>query len=307
MPPVHRDVEVEHAVRRDERAEERRDRHERLQERRHEAPPREEKETRDAAKLWRAYRGERDGVGVRAANKSDARKVAAQATRSTRETWRRRVGALAERSFRIAEPLLAVHGVVLRELGDDEALVAHLAETASLARKAGESAEGLRAIHQARALAAARAEAGSSPSAPPEPAALRCEPDDDDPRGFARHAMSSPLARWRLEEAKLLWASGRDGYASDDEHAREGNLEPLFQLIVDHVPAPGLDTEAPFSFLATLLDRDNFMSAAEAAEYGAARRQGRDRQLQRQLQRPVGESSVPTISSSFPVAFPASR
>jgi ataxia telangiectasia mutated family protein len=167
----------------------------------------------DAAKLWRAYRGERDGVGVRAANKSDARKVAAQATRSTRETWRRRVGALAERSFRIAEPLLAVHGVVLRELGDDEALVAHLAETASLARKAGESAEGLRAIHQARALAAARAEAVSSPSAPPEPAALRCEPDDDDPRGFARHAMSSPLARWRLEEAKLLWASGRDQMA----------------------------------------------------------------------------------------------
>ena len=56
-----------------------------------------------------------------------------------------------------------------------------------------------------------------------------------------------------------LWASGRDGYASDDETARSGDLEPLFKLIVDHVPAPGLDTEAPFSFLATLLDRDNFM------------------------------------------------
>ena len=56
-----------------------------------------------------------------------------------------------------------------------------------------------------------------------------------------------------------LWASGRDGYASDDETARSGDLNPLFQLIVDHVPAPGLDKEAPFSFLATLLDRDNFM------------------------------------------------
>ncbi|PZT91193.1 MAG: translational GTPase TypA [Citromicrobium sp.] len=56
-----------------------------------------------------------------------------------------------------------------------------------------------------------------------------------------------------------LWASGRDGYASNDETARSGDLNPLFQLIVDHVPAPGLDTEAPFSFLATLLDRDNFM------------------------------------------------
>ena len=56
-----------------------------------------------------------------------------------------------------------------------------------------------------------------------------------------------------------LWASGRDGYASNDESAREGTLDPLFQLIVDHVPPPGLDTSGKFSFLATLLDRDNFM------------------------------------------------
>ncbi|MEO0691068.1 MAG: GTP-binding protein, partial [Pseudomonadota bacterium] len=56
-----------------------------------------------------------------------------------------------------------------------------------------------------------------------------------------------------------LWASGRDGYASDDETAREGTLDPLFELIVNHVPEPGLETDAPFSFLATLLDRDNFM------------------------------------------------
>ncbi|WP_299193520.1 translational GTPase TypA [uncultured Erythrobacter sp.] len=56
-----------------------------------------------------------------------------------------------------------------------------------------------------------------------------------------------------------LWASGRDGYASSDETAREGDLGPLFNLIVDHVPEPGLEVEAPFSFLATLLDRDNFM------------------------------------------------
>jgi len=56
-----------------------------------------------------------------------------------------------------------------------------------------------------------------------------------------------------------LWASGRDGYASSDESAREGTLAPLFELIVNHVPAPGLETDAPFSFLATLLDRDNFM------------------------------------------------
>ena len=127
----------------------------------------------DAAKLWRAYRAPRlSGANGSAGDASSAERVAAQAARSARETWRRRVGALAEQSFRIAEPLLAVHGVVLRELGDDEALVAHLAETASLARKAGESAEGLRAIHRARALAAARAE--EPPLAPRRPSPCRC-------------------------------------------------------------------------------------------------------------------------------------
>lgn len=56
-----------------------------------------------------------------------------------------------------------------------------------------------------------------------------------------------------------LFASGRDGYASADENARDGTLEPLFKLITEHVPEPGLDESGPFTFLATLLDRDNFM------------------------------------------------
>lgn len=60
-------------------------------------------------------------------------------------------------------------------------------------------------------------------------------------------------------EFPVLYASGRNGYASEDENAREGNLTPLFEKIVSHVPAPDLEVNAPFSFLATLLDRDNFM------------------------------------------------
>lgn len=57
----------------------------------------------------------------------------------------------------------------------------------------------------------------------------------------------------------VLYASGRNGYASEDPQRREGTLEPLFQKIVDHVPPPSLDEDAPFSFLVTLLDRDNFL------------------------------------------------
>ena len=57
----------------------------------------------------------------------------------------------------------------------------------------------------------------------------------------------------------VLYASGRDGYASEDTEARSGTLDPLFERIVAHVPAPGLDESGPFAFLATLLDRDPFM------------------------------------------------
>ncbi|HSJ77817.1 MAG TPA: translational GTPase TypA [Erythrobacter sp.] len=60
-------------------------------------------------------------------------------------------------------------------------------------------------------------------------------------------------------EFPVLYASGRDGYASEDQERREGSLAPLFEKIIEHVPAPGLDPNAKFSFLATLLDRDNFM------------------------------------------------
>ena len=57
----------------------------------------------------------------------------------------------------------------------------------------------------------------------------------------------------------VLYASGRNGYANEDSSLREGTLRPLFQKIVDHVPPPSLEVDAPFTFLVTLLDRDNFL------------------------------------------------
>lgn len=57
----------------------------------------------------------------------------------------------------------------------------------------------------------------------------------------------------------VLYASGRNGYASTDPDAREGTLTPLFEKIVEHVPPPKVDPDAEFKFLVTLLDRDNFL------------------------------------------------
>ena len=57
----------------------------------------------------------------------------------------------------------------------------------------------------------------------------------------------------------VLFASGRNGYASLDADARDGTLRPMFETIVSHVPEPKVDADAPFRFLVTLLDRDNFL------------------------------------------------
>ena len=57
----------------------------------------------------------------------------------------------------------------------------------------------------------------------------------------------------------VLYASGRNGYAGLTDDVRSGDLTPLFEKIVEHIPAPGLPVDGPFKMLATLLDRDNFL------------------------------------------------
>ena len=57
----------------------------------------------------------------------------------------------------------------------------------------------------------------------------------------------------------VLYASGRNGYASIDPDRREGTLTPMFATIVSHVPPPKADVDGEFKMLVTLLDRDNFL------------------------------------------------
>jgi GTP-binding protein len=57
----------------------------------------------------------------------------------------------------------------------------------------------------------------------------------------------------------VLYASGRAGYAGLTDDVRSGDLTPMFETIVSHVPAPKLDVDGPFKMLATLLDRDPFL------------------------------------------------
>ncbi|MHB1302808.1 MAG: translational GTPase TypA [Acidiphilium sp.] len=57
----------------------------------------------------------------------------------------------------------------------------------------------------------------------------------------------------------MLYASGRQGWATATLDGPRESLAPLFDLIVSHVPAPNLDADAPFAMVVTILESDNFL------------------------------------------------
>ena len=57
----------------------------------------------------------------------------------------------------------------------------------------------------------------------------------------------------------VLYASGRDGWCATSLDAPRENLHPLLDLVMEHVPAPKVDVNAPFTMLTTLLSSDPFL------------------------------------------------
>ena len=56
-----------------------------------------------------------------------------------------------------------------------------------------------------------------------------------------------------------LFASGREGWAVNDLADERKDIVPLFQKIIDHVPAPCCDETGPFKMLVTTLEADPFV------------------------------------------------
>lgn len=56
-----------------------------------------------------------------------------------------------------------------------------------------------------------------------------------------------------------LFASGRQGWATMDIDGPRENLNPLFELIRDHVPPPSVDEEGTFAMLATTLEANPYL------------------------------------------------
>ncbi len=77
---------------------------------------------------------------------------------------------------------------------------------------------------------------------------------DDEAAAAAEHALGLPT----------LYASGRAGVASTtqpaDGHVPDGtNLDPLFEVLLEHVPPPKGDPDAPLQALVTNLDASTFL------------------------------------------------
>jgi GTP-binding protein len=60
-------------------------------------------------------------------------------------------------------------------------------------------------------------------------------------------------------EFPIVYASALNGYASLDENAREGDMTPLYEAIMQHAPMPDVDPDGPFQMRISQLDYNNFV------------------------------------------------
>jgi GTP-binding protein len=59
----------------------------------------------------------------------------------------------------------------------------------------------------------------------------------------------------------VVYASALNGYASLDPDVRDGDMTPLFETIIKHVPAPNVDVDAPFQMQVISLDYSSYVGA----------------------------------------------
>ena len=57
----------------------------------------------------------------------------------------------------------------------------------------------------------------------------------------------------------VVYASGVNGYANLDADARDGDMAPLLEAIIEHVKAPDVDAEGPFQMQISTLDYNNYV------------------------------------------------
>lgn len=59
----------------------------------------------------------------------------------------------------------------------------------------------------------------------------------------------------------VIYASALGGYASENDNVREGDMTPMFELIINKVPAPNVNLDGPFQMQISSLDYSSFIGA----------------------------------------------
>jgi GTP-binding protein len=62
-----------------------------------------------------------------------------------------------------------------------------------------------------------------------------------------------------LADFPYVFASSRGGFASHDPAVREGTMEPLLDLVLEKIPGPAVDPDAPLRMLVTTLDWSDYV------------------------------------------------
>lgn len=60
-------------------------------------------------------------------------------------------------------------------------------------------------------------------------------------------------------EFPVVYASARDGYATTDPHQKGTDMKPLFEAIINEIPAPQGDIDGPMQILFSNIDYDQFV------------------------------------------------
>ncbi|MAB77834.1 MAG: translational GTPase TypA [Planctomycetes bacterium] len=101
-------------------------------------------------------------------------------------------------------------------------------------------------------------------------------------------------------EFPVAYGSGRDGWAALDAGSLpkggRGDLKPLFDLLLEHIPAPKRELEGPLRFQASTLDHDDFVGRIGIGRVARGRLERGARVL---LCHPDRKKAVPVVIKSL--------
>ncbi len=112
----------------------------------------------------------------------------------------------------------------------------------------------------------------------------------------------------RLADFPHIYASSKQGYATHDLDHRTDSLTPLMDMILEKIPGPEIDTEAPLQMLVTTLDWSDYVGRIAIGRiYSGEVRKGMDVALMQKDDKVTPRGSCQPLSSRTWAAWRSNR